>query len=591
MSTGVEKDGTSATPELPVRQPAWLIGLMAGLAVAAVVCLALGWWHRTPDLPLGEDFSSLGILLWRTTFIVGGVLVLMALYLAVGQVHRQGAGWRTKFAGYTTPALLVLVVAALMAQGRGTIETAFHSAAEDQMALHPFAVTVAARSAWWFACLALGGLAVLSGLAYRSEAPESAPRPLLVSRWLAVAVAVLVAAACTIPAVLYAKASPFHNDTAERIDPPTLTGLTGEVAYRAEVNAPATYIRPGGAGWVHVADGPEYRQETVEGYDGATGQRRWTFSVPRFSVSEMRTTGIGPDSVVLVKSYIPTDAMLALDATTGALLWTRVDHDVFDEHYPLASRVLLFDQRTADDGSSWTAVAARTGKELWTKTFRSGCRQSMRATDSFFLLRTCDDGPDVIAHVLDAETGDEHGVITAESLGVPPRQASSNSYFDLGAAAGDRVIVPIDSARYVVDAAENRVVARVPDGHNARFVDAESLMLTPSNGERGVPQPVSIYDLRSGKTIDTGLVSGRSDWEESWGPIARVGDQWLTLLSDAPLAEQSPPPPMQIVSTAGPTRTLPNPCEGRLEAVPWVSRVPGAVLVVCGRVDAIAAVR
>ncbi|MGA5546167.1 PQQ-binding-like beta-propeller repeat protein [Mycobacterium sp. NPDC051198] len=573
------------------RQPALLLGLLVGLLVAAVACLGLGWMRRTPELPLGEDFSSLTTVLWRTTFVVAGVALLVAVYVVVGRVYRQSPGWRARFVAYSSPALFVLVVAALMAQSRGTIAKAFRQATDDQLALRPFAVTTVAHAAWWFACLALAALAVLCAAAHRTQRPHRAPRRLAVSRWVAAAVAVVVAAALVMPAVAIAKKSPFHNETAERIDPPTLTTLSGTVAYRAEVSSLATYSRPGGAGWVHVQNGPEYRQETVVGFDGATGEQRWTFSVPRFNASELRTTGIGPDSVVLVKAYIPADAMIALDATTGALLWTRVDHDVFDEDYPLSSSVLLASSRDPAGGMTWTALAARTGNELWTKTFDRDCKTSMRATENFILMSTCDDGPDVLTQVLDPQTGRQHRVITASSLGIQP--GAPNSHPAIDATSGDRALVSGAGAPLVIDVAAGRVIVRLPDHQDAEFIDPDSLMLSPASKNNEELQPVSIHDLRDGVTIDTGLLLAWRGREETWGAIARVGDQWLTLLPDAPLAPvaQRDPVPMRIIGKSGPTQTLPNPCEGRMQVAPAVSRVPGAVLVECGMADAVAAVR
>ncbi|MGW4099978.1 outer membrane protein assembly factor BamB family protein [Mycobacterium sp. NPDC004974] len=596
--TAGELDETviDSTQKESYRQPAVLLGLMLGLLIAAVVCLVLGWLHRTPELPLGEDFSSLTTVLWRTTFVVVGVVLLVALYLVVGRAYRQAAGWRAKFVAYSSPALGVLVVAALMAQGRGTIANAFRDAAEDQLALDPFAVTTVARAAWWFACLALAALALLCVLACRGHPPHPAPRPLTVSRWVAAAAAVIVAAIGVVPVLVQAKASPFHNETAERVDPPTLKTLTGKVAYRAEVSSLATYSRPGGAGWVHVENGPEYRQETVVGFDGATGERRWTFSVPRFNVSELRTTGIGPDSVVLVKAYIPTDAMIALDATTGALLWTRVDHDVFDEDYPLSSSVLLTSSPDPAGGMKWTALAARTGNELWAKTFARDCKTSIRATENFILMRTCDDGPDVVTQVLDPQTGQQRGVITASSLGIQPSEIQTNSSLRIDATSGDRVLVSGAGSPLVIDVAAGRVIVRVPDHRDAIFIDAESLMLTPVSKSHEELQPVSIHDLRDGVTIDTGLLLAWQGREEAWGAMARVGDQWLTLLPDAPLAPLPPgtmrdPVPMRIIGKRGPAETLPNPCDGRMQVAPTVSLVPGSVLVECGTSDAVAAVR
>ncbi|STZ89142.1 Uncharacterised protein [Mycolicibacterium fortuitum] len=137
---------------------------------------------------------------------------------------------------------------------------------------------------------------------------------------------------------------------------------------------------------------------------------------------------------------------------------------------------------------------------------------------------------------------------------------------------------------------------RLPERHDAVFIDPDSLMLVPTSDNHEELQPVSIHDLRDGETVDTGLLLAWQGREQGWGAMARVGDQWLTLLPDAPLApmrvgSERDPVPMRIIGKSGPTQTLLNPCEGRMQVAPVVSLVPGAVLVECGRSDAVAAVR
>lgn len=597
----VEPDAGGATPNGAnghafISLSSVLLGSVVGLALAAVVCLALGWQHRTPDIPLSEDFSSLTSVLWRATIVVGGALVLVVGYLALGRVYRASAGRRAKFVAYTAPLLFVVATAALVAQWRGQAAKAFRVAADAQIALHPFSVTTVARSAWWFACFAVGVLAVVCAGAYRADAdlPSCAPK-----RWVAaVVVAVVIPAVLVTPVVKAAIKSPFNSQTASPIHVSTLTALSGQVAYRAKVGMLATYIRPAGAGWVHVAEGSGHGHESVEGFDGATGQRRWSFSAPELSVGTMRTSGAGPESVVLLKVYIPIDALIALDAMTGALLWARVDDKTFDEKYPLSARVMLLESPSSVPGDQqWTAVSVRTGDTLWTKTFRKDCGVETAAADSAVLLHTCDDGPDVVAQVLDPKTGERTAVISASTLGLTPDKAGALRF---GRPVGDRVIISGPQDRLVVDIPSARAVARIPDNQDAEFIDSESLMLTMPLADHKVAQPVSILNLRDGGIIETGLFAQWQGAQQSWQSIARVGDQWLTLLPDAQwlsqLGSATPgtkltPPEMRIIGKSGQAQTLPNPCDGRLEANPVVSPVPGAVLVACGTVDAVAAIR
>lgn len=54
-----------------------------------------------------------------------------------------------------------------------------------------------------------------------------------------------------------------------------------------------------GAGLVLVRS-----SETVEGYDGATGQRRWVFTLPRLGrLRALGMNGFGPDSVAVLRAW------------------------------------------------------------------------------------------------------------------------------------------------------------------------------------------------------------------------------------------------------------------------------------------------
>lgn len=573
MTSGEQEPKQLARPTLtPV-----LSGLAGGFVIAAIVCVGLGWLHRTPNVPLAEDVSSVTSILWRTSLVVASAALLVAVFVALGRIFQTSVRLR-RFAAFAAPVLAVITVAGFMAKSRGGAAKAFDAAADAQLALHPFAVTTVTHWAWWFSCLAVGTLALRAFVDYgeaRDELLSSEP-----VRWVALGVALVLAVVCVVPVVLSARKSPFNYQTAERIDAPVLTELRGDVAYRAQVSSRSDYVRPGGAGWVQIGGGSD--GESVGGFDGETGQRRWFFTMPRFNVGSLRTTGTGPDSVVLVKAYIPTDSLIALDATTGALLWARPDDTTFDDNYPLSSSVLLSSGDTADGGKEWRALSVRTGEVLWSKVFRPGCTVSMDATANTILLRTCDDGPDVVTAVLDPKTGEPTGVITMAGLGITPGQKPR-----VVSTAGDRALI----GDIVVDIPTGRPLAHIPDRQNASFIDSESLKLTLQNRSYKEAPPISILDLRDGRIIDPGLFQAWAD-----RAIARVGDQWLTLLPDAQALSQlrseskSVRPPMRIIGKSGLVRVLPFPCEGDYQLTPQVSYVPGAVQVSCGT-DVVAAIR
>lgn len=591
---------TGDDSDKPTPQPAWLIAVPIALVAAAIALVGYGWLHRTPTLGLADDHSVLTSLLWRTTWVVAGSALLVVLYFAIGRVYRRTVDRRAMFVGHTGLALVVLAVAAYLAMSRGGTKAAFKNAEDAQLALDPLAITTLTKSAWLLACLAVAALAVMCFVGYFVGPPEE-PRKRNLTRVLVPVFAVVLAVAMVVPVVVSAKASPFHNELASPAEHPLPSGIAGEVAFRAELKPIASYARPGGAGFVHVGEGPSYTDShRVEGFDGVTGERRWSFTVPRFNVSELRTTGSGPGSVALIKAYTPTDSMMGLDATTGELLWARTDYKAFDEDYPLSASVMLmgperFDEsgRRDPDTRQWQAVSPKTGETLWTKTFDVDCGVSVEALDTAVLMRTCDDPGDVVARVLDPQSGEERSTITDASLGVNPVDADRRWTTDPRFTAGDRVLL----GRTVYDVAAGKVIATVPVGSNASFIDADSMLLEGPQPSRDEPAPVSILDLRDGRVIPTGLFLTWRANEEVWLPITRAGDQWVSLLPDTesrprflPGAEKSTAPlPLHVISDAGEVTTLKAPCPG-VDAAPLASAIPGSVLVLCSP-ETVAAVR
>jgi hypothetical protein len=234
---------------------------------------------------------------------------------------------------------------------------------------------------------------------------------------------------------------------------------------------------------------------------------------------------------------------------------------------------------------------------LWTKTFDLECYVDVHGLETALLMRTCDDGPDVVARVLDPQTGEQRSVITATSLGADPALLDPRRPIRVESTAGDRVMVSGAGAYAVFDLPSGKVIANIPRGRGASFIDADSMMLWGPVPDPDAPSPVSVLDLTDGATIPTGLFRSWSGNEVAWAPFARVGDQWLTFLPDAQalpqvtdrLGQQRSPFPLRIVDRTGVVKTVDGICE-HFEGIPLVSAVPGAVLAVC-KVDAVAAIR
>ena len=571
MTSGERNDSETLTR--PTLVPL-LAGCAVGFVVAGAVCIGIGWLNRTPNMPLADDFSSLTSVLWRSTFVVVGAALLVAVFLTLARVFRDSVPVK-KFAAFTAPVLVVIVVATGNAHSSDGAQKAFTSADAAQVAIHPFAVTTVAHAAWWLGCLAVGVLALTCFIDYAEARAEiTPPEPV---RWVAVGVAAVVALVAVLPVMFVAKKSPFKGQTAGRIEVPALTDIHGEVAYRTNMRAAATDARPAGAGWVSVA-GSGDEDNAIEGFDGATGQRRWWFSMRQLKVDGIASSGTGPESVVLVKTYRPTASLLALDGMTGALLWARAERGAFDERIPPTADVVLLQSEGPADGSRWRALSVRTGNELWSKVFRNDCIEKLVPTTSAVVMRTCDGAPGVIAQVLDPQTGESVRTLTEDSLGVTERLTPD-------AGNGDHVLMSGPNSGVVVDVRSGHVVARLPGGDSAAFIDSESVLLTGALQGDGVAKPVSILDLRDGHVIDTGLFDKWRSEKPGWQAVTRVGDQWVTLLPDEKWTAQprsvAGPPEMRVISRSGQSRTLPNPC-GSYDTDPLVSSVPGAVLVACG---------
>ncbi|MEZ0363999.1 hypothetical protein ACAG26_09915 [Mycobacterium sp. pUA109] len=547
------------------------LGLLSGLILAAVGCLGYAWLRRTPDQPFVTDRGDVTAMLVRTTIVVAISTVLAGGYLVV---RRLGALERR--ARYIAAALLALAVAGLLALRHGSTRDLFERAAGAQLGLRSVPVTTVAQEAWMCACLAVIVLAVVSAAA-------SVDGAALRSGW---AVTAAVAAVVVVVAgVVGGRAhSPLDSQTASRIDAPPTPELTGAVAYRVDTGGGATLV-PAGAGFATVR-ARDYSSDVIDGYDGATGQRRWSFGPPNISVSGLYSTGTGPDSVVVVQaSYYGKfpwpNLLIGLDATTGTPLWVKTGLLAPEAERAVAGispAVLLVAQPVEAARSNWVALAPRTGDMLWTKTFRTHCRAGAFVVDAAVLISGCDDPPGVVAAVVDPQTGQQRGAITK------PAPGSDAGFVRLDDARAGLALVSGGDTPLVIETGSQKVVSRIPAGSMAAFLDAHAVVLVDYLQQADY-LPVSILDLDSGATIPTGVVVPRGGSSPA-ELFTRMGAQWATFLPDeqgASSGQAAGAPALRAIDAAGKTRTFPFPCQKHTSGVPELATVPGALVVNCGQ--------
>ncbi|OHV03851.1 PQQ-binding-like beta-propeller repeat protein [Mycobacterium talmoniae] len=575
------------------------LGLWFGLLLTAALCLGYGWLHHTPWQPFQADRGDITAMLWRTTLVVAVSALLSAGYLGVGRVYRRSTGRRARFLAFTWSALMVLAIGGVVVLYRGRTAEVFRGAAAAQQGLGPVHVAAVARAAWWCACLAVMALAIVSVFGYLWDGSRS-PKdisPLWTSRLFAGAVGAAVVVVVAVSVAAADTGSLIVSRTAGRIDAPPTPTPTGRAAYQMHVGTSDRFV-PAGAGFVRVIKADTRSQpDRIEGYDGASGKPRWSFSFTgSISADSLAATGVGPDSVVVVRANNATDVLIGIDATTGTPLWARSDESMYDPSRGSSARVVLTTREVPDPAGQgarratrWTALSPKTGAVLWTKDFRYRCDPKAQLTDTAVLVSSCDDEPDVVATVLDPESGETRGAIRASALGVEPAELGPDrGRIELDDARGNLALVAVSRygparrhSNLVVDIASGKVVRTVPDGDAAGFIDAQSLRLTAADHAE------SILDLQSGAVIPTGLFSpdsGASHRDRYW---SRVGSDWATFLSDQGEAPASPP--LRVIDAKGATRTFGYPCPNPVSGFPAVTAIPGALLVGCG--EALAGIR
>jgi hypothetical protein len=567
------------------------------LLVAAICTLIYAWLRREPVNPLVADRGAITSMLQRTTIVVALSALLAGIFFVIGRGYRRGTDRRAHWVTRLSPVLLVVSIAGVFLLVKGSAAGVFEQAARAQMGLDFVNLTAVARASWCFACLAVFGLFFVGVTADipTGRPPKERPRQLVVVAVSAALVAVVAIGAVSI----HVSGQGFRNRTATRIDAPALSAVTGAVAYEQAAPIGVDQLLPAGAGFVRLS-----LDDRIEGYDGATGASRWSFHVPELLLSDMRSTGTGPDSVVVAEGYLSAGGqgsavLIGIDATTGDPMWTRADVGTFaPEHVATgtSSKVVLamkFARSGGVERRTWTALEPRTGRTMWTKDFEGPCSGTGKITETALLERNCDGPADVVATVLDPATGEERGTITASGL-IDEAAPDAERRVRLDDATSGLALfwVPTRAggAEVVVDIATQKPVKRVPPEFSASLIDGRSLALYRNDGIRETPSPVTILDLETDRMIETPWLSaslGNYSGDTAWQSVVRAGQQWVTFLPDASIAAQLEDNvrtalPLRTVDQAGAPRTLANPCPPDSPSH-YLASVPGAVLAYCGR--------
>lgn len=578
------------------RQYSIPVGLMYGLLIAAVLCLGYAWIHRAPESAFNPDPGAIDSVLWRTTIVVAISAALTLGGYLVGGLNRIRGDWRSKFFAYVSASLVILAVSGLLMLRLDPTKQAFDDARTAQEALVPFDITALARWAWWCACLAVIALALVAAA---GNGVSPIDRSLWASPLLAGAVALVVVIIVAV-SVLATEAPATANQTASRIDAPTLTTVGGQVAYR--VQGAGSTPMPAGAGFARVIPTPDgqlgySKANSIEGYDGATGERRWTYG-PVKELTALGATGLGPDSVVLAQA---ANILIGIDATTGTPLWFKHGDTTWNAEKTtsqISTNVIVAVRPTpepsgapaSDAGTVWEALSPRTGEMLWTKTFGYKCYPQAYVAKDYVAADSCENAPGVVADVYDAHTGQATSPIQLSPLGVNPADIGlRKGRVTIDDVTTDAILVTVSNfqaervdRRFVVGIAPGATVRQLPEHRDAGFIDNESVVLMEYRGRDELPA-LSILDLATNRTIPVGFTSERIEGDRGYRSVVRAGKQWWTLVpADESAKTMKFSAPLRSIDASGVTKDFQAPCP-TMARVPGVTVAAGALLVHCGR--------
>lgn len=338
----------------------------AGVAMGLLVCaVALAWWSRLgPPRPLGLDAWFIGDLhRWGadlpSRIPLAVTVVALLLVAAMVSVRQRGRDGRNlPGIPVVLVSLAVLVFFAYFTQGIPAFYRTLTQA-------YPVTPALAAGVAAWLLCVA-GAIATLLATAAFARLGRDSLRLVAVGVVIAVVAGVVV----TVGALRAGDDDRFVDaSTAAATDVPALPstlgrrgfGLTVPDAFDVEEpgaigGKPGHYqIAAAGAGFV------VYTNHRVTAY-GADGTERWHYA--RTGQSDVVADGISvyDNGATVVVSL--GRALVALDAVTGAKLWTSADPRLLDAVGHAGDRDVPF--LVFRDVASWTRFDTRTGKSAWT---------------------------------------------------------------------------------------------------------------------------------------------------------------------------------------------------------------------------------
>ncbi|MEE4022102.1 PQQ-binding-like beta-propeller repeat protein [Gordonia sp. PKS22-38] len=580
------------------------MGLVIGLVCVSVAAMCWAWFHRTP--PVVHDDLDDTMALLRQSFVVVGVAgTLVSIYLAAG-VSRSEETSRRHLLALTAPTLAVIGAIGLIAWYRPDTREEFGGAAYEQRLPGSGNAHAAAAIAWWTACFAVIALALVAFRAYRpyydfTSEPESPRKPAI--RAVAAAMAVLLAGGIAVGIATYD--SPWYDgQTASDVSVPSIPDRPGQVRYAVDSQQSLVVAGAGYAVVNEASDDVPDGQDTIEGYNGATGERLWWFTARGTTVTSIWSTGVGASSVVVARVFAygsdgPSgNPYIALDATTGEHLWTKWLDSAGDSDGPfdvISDSVLLQRERLPETDVQadaaprwqWTALSPRTGDPMWTRTMTEGyCPASPRTADRSIVLTTCSDDSDVIATVLDAATGREERRIRRSDLGV---DVGGDTAVSIDGTQGKYAIATISAptrdtvaeTAVLINVVTGREAHRFPTGDRATFIDGDALVVR--RPDRPGSDSLSLFDIASRASIPTGLYAEDSlrvplPWKglaESW-----VGAGSLVPFDESTTESESASRDYDLwtISRTGDREQVPDPCTSdRFD----LRTMPGALVVDC----------
>jgi hypothetical protein len=423
-----------------VLRPA--VTVCAGVALGLLACaVALAWWSRLgAPRPFGLDAWFIGGLHhWGadlpSRIPLAVTVVALLLIAAMVTVRQRGRDGRD-LPGIPV-VLVVLAVLAFFAYFSQGIPAFYRTLTEA----YPVTPALSAGVAAWLLCLA-GAIATLLATAAFARLSRDSVRLVVVG----VVIALIAGVGVTVGALRAGDDNRFvDGSTAAATDVPALPselgrrgfGVTVPDVFDAEApgmigGKPGHYqIAAAGAGFV------VYANHRVTAY-GTDGTERWHYA--RTGQSDVGTDGISvyDNGATVVVSL--GRALVALDAVTGARLWTSTDAQMLEAVGHSADRDVPF--LVYRDTVSWTRFDTRTGKPAWTVADPNPASCVDREIDAdtrswVVSVARCSssDGIDVRLVALDPATGATQWETTVLHAAPPPPEQQGTPVDVIAAAA------------------------------------------------------------------------------------------------------------------------------------------------------------